>query len=101
MTNSMTATNPSVTLASRIVVSDEVLMQEVGDEVVLLDLAGELYFGLDPVGTRIWQLMPECESLQAIHARLCEEFDAPSALIGQDLLALVTQLCEAGLVKVA
>ena len=97
----MTASTPPVTLASRITVSDDVLMQEVGDEVVLLDLASERYFGLDPVGTRIWQLMPECETLDAVRLQLCEEFEAAPALIMQDLLALVRELSEAGLVKVA
>ena len=97
----MTASPPPVTLSSRLAISDDVLMQEVGDEVVLLDLASERYFGLDPVGTRAWQLMPECASLDAVHERLCAEFDAPPALIGEDLLALADQLLEAGLVRLA
>ncbi len=50
----MTATSPSVTLESILRHSGEVLQQEVGGEAVLLDLASESYFGLDPVGTRIW-----------------------------------------------
>jgi hypothetical protein len=96
----MTASIPSVTLASRITVSDDVLMQEVGDEVVLLDLASERYFGLDPVGTRIWELLPERQDLVDILNSLCEEFDAEPARIEHDLLALVISLSEAGLVKV-
>ena len=95
----MTATPQSVTLASKFVASDDVLMQEVGDEVVLLDLASERYFGLDPVGTRIWELLPDREDLAAVLATLCDEFDAPSAQIEGDLLALMGQLTEAGLVK--
>ena len=45
------------TLASRIRPSDEVLFQELQDESVLLDLKSGVYFGLDIVGTRIWQLL--------------------------------------------
>lgn len=97
----MTVTTPSVTLASKVVASDEVLMQAVGDEVVLLDLASERYFGLDPVGTRIWELLPEREDLAAIHLALCDEFDAEPSRIEQDLLSLVQTLSEAGLVTVA
>ena len=96
----MTGTPPAVTLASKVAVSDEVLMQEVGDEVVLLDLASERYFGLDPVGTRIWELLPQRRDLAAVHRALCEEFDALPATIELDLLALVRTLAEAGLVTV-
>jgi len=81
--------------------SDEVLLQEVGGEAVLLDLASEQYFGLDPVGTRIWALLGEDDRLQYVHDTLCVEYGAEPARIGPDLLALIDQLAEAGLVKVA
>jgi len=49
---SMSPPAPTATLAQRVTHFDEVLFQEVGGEAVLLDLASEQYFGLDPVGTR-------------------------------------------------
>lgn len=97
----MTATPAAVTLASHILPSDEVLAQEVADEIVLLDLAGERYFGLDPVGTRIWALLPDASDLSAVLDALCAEFDAPRERIAADLLALIAALREAGLVTVA
>ena len=95
----MTATPASVTLATRVQPSAEVLAQEVGGEAVLLDLAGERYFGLDPVGTRIWALLAQAPVLEQVHATLCEEFQAEPARIETDLLALVQQLAAAGLVE--
>ena len=76
-------------------------MQDVGGEAVLLDLASEQYFGLDPVGTRVWALFAVSGQLASVHARLCEEFDADPERIRQDLLALTRELAEAGLVSVA
>ena len=96
----MTATQPSVTLASKATPSDEVLIQEVGGESVLLDLASERYFGLNPVGTRIWALLDEHDTLQAIADTLCAEFDAEPERIRGDLVILISELAEAGLVKV-
>jgi len=81
--------------------SDEVLFQEVGGEAVLLDLASEQYFGLDPVGTRIWQLIGEGQTLQSIGDTLCAEYAAEPERIRSDLVTLVDQLASAGLVKVA
>lgn len=96
----MTAATFSVTLASTAQPSGEVLVQEVGDEAVLLDLSGERYFGLDPIGTRIWALLAPAPVLQQVHASLCAEFDADPARIETDLLALVQQLAEAGLIRI-
>lgn len=93
----MIATHAPVTLASRIVPSDDVLAQEVADEIVLLDLTGERYFGLDPVGTRIWGLLPDASDLAAVLDTLCVEFDAPRDRIETDLLALAEALLDAGL----
>lgn len=97
----MTAEPLSVTLADRVTQSDDVLVQEMGGEAVLLDLASERYFGLDPIGTRIWALLGDHASLQAVADIIAGEYDAPEERIHADLLALVTQLAEAGLVKVA
>jgi len=79
--------------------SDDVLFQEVGGEAVLLDLASEQYFGLDPVGTRIWQLIGDGATLQSIHDAMLAEFDVSPDQLHHDLLALATQLRDAGLIK--
>ena len=97
----MTASPHRVTLDDQVQCSGEVLVQEVGGEAVLLDLASERYFGLDPVGTRIWQLLADAPALAQVHATLCGEFDAPPERIGEDLRALVGQLSDAGLVQVS
>lgn len=97
----MTAESPSVTLENRVTPSNDVLIQEMGGEAVLLDLASERYFGLDPVGTRIWALLSDHEDLQTVADIISEEYDAPAERIHADLLGLVAQLAEAGLVKVA
>lgn len=91
---------PPVTLAHHVALSENVLMQEVGGEAVLLDLTGERYFGLNKVGTRIWELLGTQSDLVQLHARLCEEFEAEPVQVEQDLLRLVGELSDAGLVKV-
>ena len=94
----MTATPAPVTLASHVRRSDAVIMQEMDHEAVLLDMASERYFGLDAAGTRIWRLMADTHSLAQVHATLCGEYDAAPERIGDDLLALVKALLDAGLV---
>ncbi len=96
----MTARPADVTLDTILTRSSEVLFQEVGGEAVLLDLASEQYFGLNPVGTRIWDLLDGQTPLGAIQNVLCAEYDVDPTLIGKDLLALADALTRAGLVRV-
>lgn len=95
----MTARPADVTLHTLLTRSDEVLFQEVGGEAVLLDLASEQYFGLDPVGTRIWDLLDGHTRLDQVHATLCTEYQADPQRIGDDLLVLARALVDAGLVQ--
>jgi|APFre7841882724_1041349.scaffolds.fasta_scaffold609546_1 hypothetical protein len=91
--------NPTLTLRAK--PADEVLFQALGDEAVLLSLASERYFSLDPVGTRIWTLLVEDPSLRQAFATLCAEYDVEPDRLETDLLELIGQLAEAGLVQVS
>lgn len=97
----MTSTPDAVTLASRVSRNADILAQDVGGEVVLLNLDSETYFSLDPIGTRIWTLLSERDDLPAILNTLCGEYDSDPERIRDDLLALVRELADAGLVMVA
>ena len=82
-----------------VTVAPDVLHQELGGETVLLNLANESYFGLDEVGTRIWQVLSETSSLPDVVTRLLAEYDVTSEQLRGDVERLVTQLAEAGLVS--
>lgn len=82
-----------------ITVSTEVLSQEVSGETVLLDMQSESYFGLDEVGTRIWQLLQEKDDLQAVFDAILGEYDVEADQLESDLKELLCGLEEAGLVS--
>ena len=81
-------------------ISPEVHSQEVGGETVLLDLQSESYFGLDEVGTRIWQLLQQNGDLQSIFETILDEYDVEEEQLRRDLEELVEKLLEAGLVSI-
>jgi hypothetical protein len=83
----------------KIEISEDVLFQEVGGETVLLDLDSEQYFGLDAVGTRIWQLLGEGAGAEAVVETLLEEFEVERATLAADVSTLLDQLAEAGLIR--
>jgi hypothetical protein len=82
-----------------ITISKEALSQEVNGETVILDLNSESYFGLDEVGTRIWQLLQENGDVQQTFDVMLDEFDVDAERLHQDLNELVDKLKEAGLVS--
>ena len=89
----------AISLDRTIRVSDDTVFRELGGEAILLQLEAGMYFGLDPVGTRLWQLMAERGNLREVFEIARQEFDVDAATLERDLLALVTQLAEKKLVS--
>ena len=87
-------------LNKKITLSDDVISQEVSGETVLLDLASENYFGLDEVGTRIWQLIKENGDLELVVKTLLEEYDVTEEALTADLDALLGEISKLGLIKI-
>jgi len=90
-----------LSLSARICKSGTVLSRVLDDEVLLLDLDSEHYFGLGGVGSRIWELLDETSDLGSIHARLVAEFEVAPETVERDLLTLVNALRERKLVQLA
>jgi len=87
-------------LNQKIIFSDTVFAQEVDGEMVLLDMESENYFGLDEVGTAIWQAIQEYGNLQDVFDILLEQYDVEEEVLEKDLSDFVEKLVESGLVEV-
>ncbi|MEN8147743.1 MAG: PqqD family protein [Campylobacterota bacterium] len=79
---------------------DTIFAQEVDGEMVLLDMASENYFGLDAVGSDIWQLLQEGKTLQEANDALIEMYDVSPEQLKIDIVEFVQKLIDAGLVQV-
>jgi hypothetical protein len=83
----------------KITISEQALSQEVNGETVILDLKSESYFGLDEVGTRIWQLLQERGDVQKTFDTMLEEFDVDTDTLASDMKNLIDDLTEKGLIS--
>jgi hypothetical protein len=88
------------TLDSQIRMVPDVLDQEVQGESVLLHLGSESYFGLNPVGTLVWQRLRAGMALRRIHALMLDEYAVDSVRLETDLLDLVDALHGSGLIEI-
>ena len=70
---------------------------------MLLHVEDEVYFGLNEVGCRVWQLLPPNSSdLSALVAALAAVYpDVSEAVLREDVTELLLQLEDAGLVRTA
>lgn len=87
-------------LDQKVIFAESVFAQLVDDEMVLLDMESENYFGLDEVGTSIWNAMQENETLEEVFSVLLEQYDVGEEMLKNDLLNFVTKLVDNGLAKV-
>lgn len=80
--------------------SESISCSEVDGELVILDAASGIYFGLDGIGARMVAVLQASANLEEAAATLAQEFDAPPEKLREDLQALGQTLLAKGLVQV-
>jgi len=78
---------------------DDVLATEVDGEMVMMDIKNGLYFGLDAIGTDIWKRLEAPVVVADLAAGLVRDYEAEPEAIEHDVLALLTDMAERGLVE--
>ena len=86
-----------ISINDSMLIREEVVFRELGGEAMLLNLKTGAYFGLDPVGTRVWQLLAEHGSVAQVMEVMLGEYDIDPERLERDLLELCGQLCTTGL----
>lgn len=85
-------------LLRRLAPSKDAAESVVGEETVILHLVNGTYYGLDPVGTRIWGLLKDGVSAPDICRQLADEYDMDLATIEADARAFLSDLEAQGIV---
>jgi hypothetical protein len=85
----------------RLAISASVACAELGDELVLLDTEGGVYFGLDAVGAAIWRLVAAGSDEAAILDQLLAEYDVEPERLAADVSAFLDLVEARGLARSA
>jgi hypothetical protein len=80
-------------------IKKDVVFRDLEGEMVLLNLATGVYFGLDPVGTRIWGLIDGRRSAAAIVEALTAEYEVDPQTCETDLDRFLESLRDNELVE--
>lgn len=81
----------------RLAINEAVVFAALNDEAVLLHIETGIYFGLDETGARIWTLLSEGYTEEAIIGKLLEEYDVEPALLRSDVTTFLANLLNKGL----
>lgn len=86
--------------SSKIVVSKDVVSCDLGGETAMLDMKEGVYYGLNEMGTIIWDLIQKPITIQEIIDKILAEYDVDEETCYSDLTELVQEMLDNGLVEI-
>lgn len=92
----MTAVVPDMNTC--VVRNHDLMAVPMDGDLVMMSISQGRYYGINPVGGRIWALLEQPQTVQALCRQIESEFDVTPAQCEQDVLHFVGQLLSAGVV---
>lgn len=86
---------------STVVVSKEQVSCDLAGEAAILNLKNGVYYGLNPLGARIWNLIQEPRKFGEIRDTLLGEYEVDAPRLESDLRDLLAQLAEQQLIEIS
>ncbi len=90
----------SLSVHSIVVASEEQVSCPLGEESAILNLKNSMYYGINPIGTRIWTLLKEPRSVEDLRDTLLSEYEVDEKLCERDLLDLLEKMKSEGLIEI-
>jgi hypothetical protein len=85
---------------SIVVASPEQVSCPLGDESAILNLKNSVYYGMNPVGTRVWNLLKQPRKIAELRDTIVDEYEVDSDRCGRDVLELLEKMRGEGLIEV-
>ncbi len=83
-----------------IVASSQQVSCPLGDESAILNLKNSVYYGMNAVGARVWNLLQQPRSVSDLRDVLLDEYEVEKELCERDLIALLQKMHSEGLIEV-
>ena len=89
-----------LSLQTTVIVSSRQISCPLGDESAILNMKNSVYYGMNPVGTSIWNLLKEPKTIAEIRDTIVSEYDVDEERCERDLFTLLEQMRSEGLIEV-
>ena len=95
-----TEMNPPLSMHSVVVATSEQVSCTLGEESAILNMKNSVYYGMNPVGTRVWKLLQQPRSVIELRDAVLEEYEVEAERCERDLLGLLEKMRSEGLIEV-
>ena len=89
-----------LSLQSTVMVTSEQVSCPLGDESAILNMKNSVYYGVNPVGATVWNLLKEAKTVSEIRDAILDEYDVDQVRCEKDLFALLEEMRSEGLIEV-
>lgn len=90
-----------VNLDTTIVRNTDLMAVPMDGDLVMMSISQGTYYGINPVGARIWALLEQPASVAVLCDTIVREFEVTAEQCQQDVLQFVEQMLKAGVVSLA
>lgn len=87
-------------LKARVRIPEDILFRDLDGEAVLLNLESGKYYGLDRIGSRMWNLLAEHGRVELAYQALLNEYEVDAVTLQADLIELIERLAGDGLLVI-
>jgi hypothetical protein len=91
-------TNKEINLNTFLHRKPDMLFNKIDEEVVMLSIENSEYYGMDKVGSYIWELLAIPISFQGLLCKLMDEYDVSEKQCSQDTLTFLYKLLDKKLI---
>jgi hypothetical protein len=76
------------------------MSNKIDDEIVMMSVENDMYYGMDIVGSRVWELLAHPQSVANVCEALMAEFDVDQETCHREVLAFVEKLYEYQVIQI-
>lgn len=93
-------TKTQISLASVVTQSPELVSTSLEGQTALMSILNGAYYGMDRVGSRVWELIEQPRAVSAVVDQLLTEFEVARPTCEQHVLGFLQKLADADLLQV-
>jgi hypothetical protein len=90
----------ALSLYSVVVAAKEQVSCSLGEESAILNMKNSVYYGMESVGARIWNLLRQPRTVREIRDAMLEEYNVEPERCERDLLEFLRKMKAEGLIDV-
>jgi Coenzyme PQQ synthesis protein D (PqqD) len=89
-----------LSLQTTVMVTSQQVSCPLGDESAILNMKNSVYYGVNPVGATVWNLLKEAKTVGQIRDAILDEYEVDEVRCEKDLFALLEEMRSEGLIEV-